>query len=104
MDWKSSKIAGVIAAVVLIIALVFIVKYVTRPAAGDYATFICESTGDTFRIAIDPDNQEYFEKYDVDEGVAAPCKICGKNDAYLARKDASGKWSKLEPDPGDQGH
>ncbi len=103
MDWKNSKIVGVIAAGALAVTLVFIIKYATRPSAGEYATFICASTGDTFRIKIDPDNQEYFDKYNVDEEVAAPCKICGKKDAYLAYKEPNGKWVKMKRALGD-GH
>jgi len=95
MDWRQNKRVGIVAVVVAVIAVVVVVWMVSRPSAGTMETFICESTGRTFTVDRSPENDEYFENYMVDPGVATKCKFDDLDDAYLAFQDPeTGEWRK----------
>lgn len=91
MDWRHNQWVGVGAAVLLVVGVVVVFMYVnssgtglpTGEAAGQGLTFQCESTGQTFFISdADLENEDTHTTYMNQTGVALPCKICGKTDAY----------------------
>jgi len=96
MNWKESKLVGVIALLLVIAAAAFIVLFLSRSGAGGpYEYFLCDSTGRLFRVQALPSNEDYVENYlGVEVAEAAPCKICGKKDAYRAIRGGGGKWIK----------
>jgi len=96
MNWKESKLIGVIALLLVIAAAAFIVLFLSRSGGGGpYEYFLCDSTGRLFRVQALPSNEDYMENYlGVEVAEAAPCKICGKKDAYRALQGGGGKWIK----------
>ena len=95
MNWKESKTIGAVAAVLVVIAVVAIVFFArSQKESGPTVYFICESTGEVFPVMAIPGNEEYEKFYIVEDQRATKCKICGKNDAYLAEQ-YQGKWVKM---------
>lgn len=63
-------------------------------------TLICESTGEVFEVAVDPEDDDFYENYRGASGaVAVPCKICGGKDAYLAERGPDGYWVRRAESP-----
>lgn len=94
MDWKKNKKVGLIAVVLIIVAIGVIVAVATyKGASGQVATFICEDSGRTFTVDLGPGNPDRGQ-YMVAPMEAVPCIYDSKKDAYLAEKDATGKWGK----------
>ncbi len=93
MDWKKNTSVGVVAAILVVVAVAFVIWYATRPGAPlEVRTFICESSGKTFDVTLDPKDLSNEEYASAGRGNPVTCKFDGKKDAYLAEKDASGKW------------
>jgi hypothetical protein len=97
MNWKENKAVGAVAAVLVVIAVVAIVFFArSQMVSGPTIYFICESTEEVFPVMATPGDEEYEEFYIVTAGSATKCKVCGKDDAYLAM-ETQGKWAKMPP-------
>lgn len=92
MDWRSNQWVGVGAAVLLVVAIVFLFYYTTSGpttrsgiAPGEEVIFTmrCESTDQLYTIT---DNElkdlEVYERHYENPAEAKPCEICGAEDAH----------------------
>jgi len=86
MAWKDNPMAGIIAVIVVIVAVVGIVIYLNRPAPtrehGGY-TFQCSASNETFKITdAEMDKADIYAKYFGKAGEAVDCRLNGQKDAY----------------------
>jgi hypothetical protein len=93
--WKRSTATGIVAALLIVASILVIGWFLKREKPkGVEMTFICEPSGQTFNVEViagDPASSAY----EVDPEIAVPCKLDGKQDAYMAWQDDSGRWRKL---------
>ncbi len=97
MDWKKDAQTGVMAALLTALAIGFLIWYFvsTRERYGT-ATFICQNSGATFTVVLDPHDTANDEYVTAHAGRPVTCKLDGKRDAYLAMKDAeTDKWVQM---------
>jgi hypothetical protein len=95
VNWKESKLVGVVAFVLMIGALAVIVLFTkSQMKQARLQYYLCSSTGEVFSVDADPTNREYVEKYIPDYGNSVSCKKCDKDDAFHAYRHPEGKWVK----------
>lgn len=96
MNWKESKIVGVVALLLVIAAVVAIVFFAkSQTGGGPYQYYLCDSTGELFKVPAVPSNKDYMRNYvGVGPGAPALCKICNKIDAFRAERAGGDKWTK----------
>ena len=97
MDWKRNKTVGIIAVIVLIVAIV-VIATLMKPSEAGYGklTFVCESSGQTFEVSLAPGSRDADNYANVQSQTPYKCKFDDKNDAYLARQNPeTGKWEKM---------
>ena len=86
MDWKHNQWVGVGAAILVVVGIVGVFFWLSKPAAmGSQGglMFLCEGTNGTFNIpGADLEKEKIYMKYFNKPNQAVECQLDGNNDAY----------------------